>query len=152
MTKITLEIPEKFAEFCKEQSVEPENVLNAFMIDLAGREEDGHAEAWFWSIIWHDQNERSYTIEDYAESHGYYLVKLFDCGKDAGEAKFVVESSANALRWWDGASISNRNYWLVLAQEKYPDIKATVEMAHREYAIQAAYEEAYNYGENWDPS
>lgn len=58
MPTVTLSIPDEFAEFVQSYGLAPEQVLAAFMADLAhtedtnGSDERMHAEAWFDRVVW----------------------------------------------------------------------------------------------------
>lgn len=58
MPTVTLQVPPEFAAFCQSYRLTTEQVLSAFMADLAetaasnGSDERRHANAWFDRVVW----------------------------------------------------------------------------------------------------
>jgi hypothetical protein len=63
MQIVALPVPPEFAAFCADNQLIPEQVLTAFMHDLAettqsnGSDERMRAQAWFDRVIWPEQDD-----------------------------------------------------------------------------------------------
>ncbi len=119
-TAITLDVPPEFAAFCQGRQLTVEQVLTAFVHDLAetrqsnGSDERMLAQAWFDRVVWPGPPTRSYDIEPQpAGLGGGWRLRFFEDGEDAGGGVFPADlADTDAMQEAHDETVERGEDWL----------------------------------------
>lgn len=155
VTPTTLPVPVQFVAFCKGHRLTPEQVLAAFMADLAetadsnGSDERMHADAWFDRVVWPEPPERTFTVEPRtAELGGGWKLRLLSDGEEAGGGVFPADPNEDPQAgkdWWNGLPEDQRAGWMAKAGNTGRAVDA-----YGAFLAEEAHDEAEQQGWEWE--
>lgn len=151
----TIAVPAEFAALCRAHRLTSEQVLTAFMHDLAetsqssGSDERMHADNWFNRVVWPEPPVRSFTIEPRAANvGGGWKLRLLSDGEEAGGGVFPVdpnEDPEEGAAWWNGLPEDERVQWMAKAGNT-----GRVVDAYGAYITHESWLDAEQEGHDWE--